>query len=56
MSNEAPLNVVVQAEGDNLIVANPVRLRPWSEESTGLGLKNSTKQLARRDQYPGRSI
>lgn len=43
MSNEVPLNVVIYTEGDNLVVTNPIRLRPTIEEPTGLGLKNITE-------------
>ena len=42
MSSEEPLQVIIQTEGDYLLITNPIRLRPQREVSTGLGLKNIT--------------
>lgn len=40
MSAEKPLVVSIYLEKDNLVIANPIQLRPQQEASTGLGLEN----------------
>jgi len=40
MSNEVPLLVTIELEQDYLLITNLIRLRPNTEESMGLGLKN----------------
>lgn len=40
MSDEAPLVVSITLDGDNLRVSNPIRLRPGTGDSTGMGLQN----------------
>jgi hypothetical protein len=42
MSNEEPLQVMIQTDEDYLSITNPIRFRPQEEISTGLGLKNIT--------------
>ncbi|WP_428661665.1 sensor histidine kinase [Runella sp.] len=44
MSIEVPLLVTIEKEQGYLIVTNKIRLRPKTEESTGLGLKNIIKR------------
>lgn len=40
MSDEAPLIVSIDRQGDYLRVANPLQPRPAADESTGVGLQN----------------
>ncbi len=40
MSQEKPLLVTIETQGEYLLVSNPLQLRPQAEDSTGLGLEN----------------
>lgn len=46
MSAQKPLLVSIYTEGDYLIVANPLQLRPQNDTSTGVGLQNIMNRYA----------
>ncbi|WP_421830368.1 sensor histidine kinase [Larkinella sp.] len=46
MSAQKPLLVSIYTEGDYLVVANPLQLRPQNDSSTGVGLQNIMNRYA----------